>query len=71
MTPFLVANQSEIALLVDGDVLRCDTARFSTPALLDAYTTLGSVVMRRLQDVRATAPGDVAGGNSAPDARGR
>lgn len=70
MNPFIIANNSEVALLVDGEALRCDTSRFSTAALLDAYTTLGSVVMRRLQDVRATSPGEMVGGPHSIDSRG-
>jgi|CXWL01.1.fsa_nt_gi hypothetical protein len=61
MRPGLTLNETVIALIVDGDSLRCDTARFSTEALLDAYLSFGSVIRRRLEDVREASPGNVAG----------
>ena len=70
MSPGLTLNETVVALIIDGEALRCDTARFSTEALLDAYLSLGSVVRRRLADVREASPGNVARRLLPSDARG-
>ena len=61
MSPGLTLNETVVALIIDGEALRCDTARFSTLALMDAWISLGSVVKRRLADERGISPGTVAG----------
>jgi hypothetical protein len=62
MKPYLTINDSVVGLYVDGNGITAKTADISTSALLDAFLTLGFVVMRRLQDVRATSSGAMAGG---------
>ena len=61
MKPFLTLNEVEVKLYADGEILRVSTELFSDLALLNAYLDLGKVVHRRLSDVRAASPGDVAG----------